>query len=225
MAKNRYSNHELVEQLGGKADVMRTKTVTIVGLGAVGSVLAEIFTRAGINLRVVDKGRILEEELQRQSLFLEEDINKFKAKQSKKRLSDINPHVSVKSFHEELTKDNVYLVESDLVIDCSNDINVSLMLDKYCYKKKIPMIYSYVSGTKGQVFIVDKKVSLEQISEYVINKRISEEGVMAATIHTIAGIISSKAAKLLLGVSHQDNMLDFDIWDFTFDKKFVRKNK
>lgn len=225
MAKNRYSNHELVEQLGGKSEVMRKKTVTIVGIGAIGSVLSEMIVRAGINLRVVDKGRILEDELQRQSLFLEDDINKFKAKQAKKRLNDINPNVAVKAFHEDLTPQNVYLVDADLVIDCSNDMDVSLMLDKYCFKKGIPMIYSFVSGTQGQIFIVDKKISLADISDYVKNQRISEKGVMAATIHTAAGIIASKAAKLLLEVSHQDNLLSFDIWDFTFDKKFVRKNK
>ncbi|MCF7871521.1 ThiF family adenylyltransferase [Candidatus Woesearchaeota archaeon] len=225
MAKNRYSHHELVEQLGGKAEIMRAKTVTVVGIGGVGSVVAEMIVRAGINLRIVDKGRVFEEELQRQGLFLEEDINKFKAKQAKKRLQAINPNIAVKAFHEDLTEQNVYLVESDLVVDCSNDMDVSLMLDKYCYKKNIPMIYCYVSGTQGQVFIVDKKVSLSEISDYIENTRIREAGILSATVHTAAGIVGAKVAKVLLGASHQDNMLSFDIWDMNFDKKFVRKNK
>jgi molybdopterin/thiamine biosynthesis adenylyltransferase len=225
MSKQRYSKHELVEQIGSKAEQMRQKSVTIVGLGGVGSVVAEMLIRAGINVRIIDKGRILEDELQRLSLFLEEDIEKFKAKQAKKRLEMINPHVTVKAFHEDLTEHTMYLVDSDLVIDCSNDLKVSLMIDKYCFKKGIPMIYSYVAGTQGQIFIIDKKVSLSQISEYVKNIRISDKGIMAATIHTAAGIIGSKTAKILLGLSHQDNMLAFDVWDFTFEKKFVRKNK
>ena len=87
------------------------------------------------------------------------------------------------------------------------------------------MLYCYVSGTQGQIFIVDKKYSLTDISEYVKNSRISERGIMAATIHTAAGIVASKSAKILLGYSHQDNMLAFDIWDLSFEKKFVRKNK
>lgn len=225
MSKARYAKHELVEQLTGKTAELRKKTVTIIGIGAVGSVVAEMLVRVGINLRIIDRGRILEDELQRQSLFLEEDINKFKAKQAKKRLEAINADVSIKSFHEELTPQNIYLVESDLVIDCSNTLEVSLMVDKHCFKKKIPMIYSYVAGTQGQIFIIDKKISLSQISDYVENQRISEKGIMAATLHTAAGIVGAKVAKLLLGMSHQDNMLSFDIWDFTFDKKFVRKNK
>lgn len=225
MAKTRYSKHALVEQLGEKAEELRNKTVTVVGIGGVGSVIAEMLVRAGISMRLIDKGRILEEDLQYQNLFLEEDIGKFKAKQAKKRLQDMNPNVHVKAFHEDLTLQNMYLVDADLVIDCSNDLKVSLMIDKYCFKKGIPMIYSYIAGTQGQIFVVDKKVSLSKISDYVKNNRISEKGVMAATIHVGAGLIASKGAKVLLGYSHQNNMLSFDIWEFTFEKKFVRKNK
>jgi len=225
MAKTRYSKHALVEQLGGKAEELRNKTVTVVGIGGVGSVIAEMLVRVGINIRLIDKGRILEEDLQYQNLFLEEDIGKFKAKQAKKRLQDINPNVHVKAFHEDLTLQNMYLVDADLVIDCSNDLKVSLIIDKYCFKKEIPMIYSYIAGTQGQIFVVDKKVALSEISDYVKNSRISEKGVMAATIHVGAGLIASKGAKVLLGYSHQDNMLSFDIWEFKIEKKFVRKNK
>lgn len=221
----RYSKHELVEQIGAKASEMRKKVVTVIGIGAVGSAVSEMLVRAGINIRIVDKGRIFENELQSQTLFLQEDVNKFKAKQAKKRLEAINPEVTIKAFHEDLTKQNIYLVEADLVIDCSNDLDVSLMVDEYCFKKKIPMIYCFVSGTQGQIFIVDKKVSLKEISEYVENQRIREKGIMSSTVHAAAGIVGSKAAKILLDLSHQNNMLSFDIWDMTFERKFVRKNK
>lgn len=225
MATKRYSRHELVEQIGSRAQEMRQKTVTVLGLGGVGTVIAEILVRSGISVRIIDKGRILEEDMQRSFLFLEEDINKFKAKQAKKRLEAINPNVTVKAFHEDLTPTTMYLVESDLVIDCSNDLDVSLAVDKYCFKKNIPLIYTYVAGTKGQVFIIDKDVSLEQVSDYVENNRISEKGIMQATIHMAASVISAKAAKLLLGMPHEKNMLSFDMWNFSFEKNQVKKNK
>ncbi len=228
MESKRYSRHELVEQIGNRAQDMRKKTVTVLGLGAVGTVVAEMLVRSGINIRIIDKGRILEEDLQRNFLFLEEDINKFKAKQAKKRLEAINPTVAVKAFHEDLTPSTIYLVESDLVIDCSNDLEVSLNVDKYCFKKKIPLIYSYVSGTKGQVFIVDKDVALSQVSEYVENHRISEKGIMQSTIHMAAAIISSKAAKLLLNAPDKNkdkNLISFDVWNFSFDMAQLKKGK
>ena len=223
-SEKRYSKHELVEQIGSKAKEMRTKTVSVVGLAGVGSVISEMLIRAGINVRLIDKGRILEEEIQQTTMFLEEDINKFKAKQAKKRLDAINSSVTIKAFHEELTEQTAYLVESDLVIDCTNDLKVSLIIDKYCYKKKIPMIYCYVAGSQGQVFVVEGDVSLSKISKFVKNKRVKEQGIMAATIHFAAGLVASKTAKCLLGIPNEKNMLNFDVWDFKLEKNYVKKN-
>lgn len=222
---NRYSKHELVKQIGERANEMRTKTISVVGLAGVGSVIADMLVRAGINVRLIDKGRILEEEIQQTTIFLQEDINKFKAKQAKKRLDTINDTVSIKAFHEELTDINSYLVDADLVIDCTNDLEVSLIIDKYCSKKKIPMIYCYVSGSQGQIFVIEEGTTLNEISDYVKTKRVRDEGIMSSTIHTAAGIVASKAAKVLLKIPNEKNMLFFDIWDLTFEKNYVRKNK
>jgi molybdopterin/thiamine biosynthesis adenylyltransferase len=224
MANNRYSRHELVDKIGVKAKDMRTKTITVVGLSGVGSAIAEIIVRTGINVRVIDKGRILEHDLHQTSLYIEEDFNKFKAKQAKKRLEDINKDVQVKAFHEDLMETNVYLVESDLVIDCSNDLKVSLIIDKYCSKKKIPMIYSYVAGTHGQVFVI-KDTSLSSIANYVKNKRISETGIMLATVLMAAGIIAAEAAKILLKQPVEKNLISFDVWNNVLEKSHVKKNK
>ncbi len=223
--KSRYSVQELVKQIGERAGEMRSKTITIVGLGGVGSVLAEMTVRAGIGLRIIDKGRVLEEELQRQSLFINEDVTKFKAKQAKKRLESINPEGNIKAFHEELNQNTTYLLESDLVVDCSNDLKVSLLIDKYCSKKNIPMIYCYAAGTQGQVFVVHKKASLNEISDYVRNQRIREEGITAAAVHMGSSIIASIAAKILLGMPYEKNMISFDAWELAIETVSVRKNR
>ncbi len=204
---------------------MRSKTVTVVGLSGVGSATAEMLVRSGIGVRVVDKGRILEHDLHQTTLFLEEDLEKFKAKQAKKRLEDINKTVPVKAFHEDLNEVNIYLVDSDLVIDCSNDANVSLKIDKYCSKKKITMIYFYVAGTKGQVFFVDKDNPFSSISKFIKNNKVSEKGIMSATIHIAAGIAAAKAAKILLKQPLDKNLISFDVWDMTFDKISTKKGK
>jgi molybdopterin/thiamine biosynthesis adenylyltransferase len=223
MANGRYSRHELVAQIGSKAKELRTKTVTVVGLSGVGSAISELLVRSGVNVRIVDKGRILDHDLHQTSLYIEEDLNKFKAKQGKKRLEDINKGVQVKAFHEDLTDTNVYLVESDLVIDCSNDLKVSLIIDKYCSKKKIPMIYSYVSGTQGQIFVINKDVTLASIANYVKNNRISEKGIMLATVQVATGIIAAEAAKILLKQPVEKNLISFDVWNITLEKTNVKK--
>jgi molybdopterin/thiamine biosynthesis adenylyltransferase len=65
-------------------ETLQSKTVSIVGLGGVGSTVAQILVRNGIKVRVVDKGRVDEKDVPRQTLFMEEDVTKFKAKQVNK---------------------------------------------------------------------------------------------------------------------------------------------
>ena len=140
MVTKRYSRHELVEQIGFKAQNMRSKTVTVLGLGGVGTVVAEILVRSGINVRIIDKGRILEEDLQRSFLFLEDDINKFKAKQAKKRLELIlntKKEKCKKDYQLSLFKlfcflQIHFLLKSLALINFS----ICLLKDKYAFNKK-----------------------------------------------------------------------------------------
>ena len=82
----RYTNLDTVKELGEKPATLRKKTVTVLGIGALGSAVAENLTRMGINLRIIDKDRVDEKDLDKLSLFAEEHTSKFKAKEAKKLL-------------------------------------------------------------------------------------------------------------------------------------------
>ena len=85
----RYSRQEV---LIGKADqdILSKKTACIVGLGALGGVASELLCRSGVNLSLFDYDLITESNLQRQTLYTEDDITKLKAIQAKERLQRIN---------------------------------------------------------------------------------------------------------------------------------------
>lgn len=117
------------------------KTISLVGLDSVGSMLASSLVRNGFNVRLIDRGRVEVEELASQSLFLEEDVNKFKAKQGKKRLELVNTDVKVKAFHEELTEETDYLLDSDIVVDCTNNKDATAVISNYCLENELPVIY------------------------------------------------------------------------------------
>ena len=108
----RYNQLAKFKEIGDKGQkTLTSKTVTIVGLGNIGSTVAAMLARSGVNLRLIDKGRCFTQDLSSQSLYLEEDNTRFKAKQAKKRLEQINPKVKVRTFHEDLTKTNIFLIE------------------------------------------------------------------------------------------------------------------
>ena len=92
---SKYSRQILLPQIGkiGQEKLSRAK-VAIVGIGALGTVAAELLTRAGIgSLLLIDRDMIEESNLQRQVLFDEKDIGKSKAITAKEKLQRINSQI------------------------------------------------------------------------------------------------------------------------------------
>jgi molybdopterin/thiamine biosynthesis adenylyltransferase len=210
----RYTFQEKFVEIGDKAADMRKKTVMIIGAGGLGSTVADMLHREGINIRVVDKGRILIDELQRQSLYEEDEDSKFKAKQIKKKLENVNFKNKVRTFHEELVKENAFLMDSaDVVIDCSNNLETMELVGKYV-KKKISLISCKYAGSEGVIFISGRKHYYKDVTDKMAKVgNIEEKGIINAGIHFAAGIIVSETLKSLLGKETSDNLITYNIWD------------
>ncbi len=218
-----YEVQDSVKELGSNASSIRKKTVSIVGLGGIGSNVAELLARAGVNLRLIDKDRVYESDMTFLSLFSQDHLLKFKAKETKKLLENINKDIKVKAFHEELTETNAYLVDADVIIDCSNDLKTSLLVDKAAKKK--PVIYARAIGCEGHVFIANE-TRLKDVSDF-LEKMIPDNKkspVLGSTTRMTASIVVNKALKLLTGSRFEKNYLVFNAWKLSLDKKPVRKN-
>jgi molybdopterin/thiamine biosynthesis adenylyltransferase len=219
----RYAQLAKFKEIGEKGQkLLETKTVTIAGLGHIGSTTALMLLRSGINLRLVDKGRCMVEDLSSQSLYLEEDHTRFKAKQAKKYLDEINPHVKVKTFHEDLTKNNIFLIDADAVIDVTGDRETSEMISEYTKKKKTPLIYAIASGSQGLVVTSDKGINFEKlrkISDKI--KPTDEAGIINPAVHMAASVIVKKVFKILLKKPYHKDALLFDIWNDSIKRQKI----
>ena len=75
---DRYSRQILVVKIGesGQEKLLRSR-VLVVGCGALGTVIANNLARAGIgNIKIVDRYYVELDNLQRQMIFDEEDVEK-----------------------------------------------------------------------------------------------------------------------------------------------------
>lgn len=99
-------------------------TVTIVGVGGVGSRVAEILCREGFNVRLVDKAKVMYQDLHRCTLFDESDLDSFKVKAAKKHLKRINRSVVVKAFDEYISEETRYLIQGDFLIVSTSEKEV-----------------------------------------------------------------------------------------------------
>ena len=197
----RFQKHHKLSEIGEKSlAALEKKTVTIIGLSSVGSVIAEILTRSHVSLRLIDKGRVEEEDLLTSSLYNPEEITRFKAKEAKKLLERINPQAKIKTFHEELTDKNTFLIDADLVIDCSNNTDTMELIQKRCKSAKLNCITVYYAGaeflflsTKGGYTYAKWQSQVDKLGT------VKENGLLAPLSHIAGGLAATEAIKALLG--------------------------
>ena len=177
----RYSRQEIFSEIGKKGqEKLRKSSVAIIGLGALGSVSAELLARAGIGkLILIDRDIVELSNLQRQSLYDEEDVGKPKAMAAKEHLKKINSEVKIDFFVDDLNHENVYGLtpinddgndgksnngkhikkikinknnKIDLILDCTDNLETRFLINDFSVKNKTPFIYSSAVGSKGYTF-------------------------------------------------------------------------
>ena len=228
----RYIKQEIFREIGKKGQQkLRKSAAAIVGLGALGSVSAELLARAGIGkLILIDRDIVELSNLQRQSLFDEEDAGKPKALAAKEKLSKINSDVELGVFVDDLNYENIngIIKNTDLILDCTDNLETRFLINDFSVKNKIPFVYSSAVGSKGYVFnvIPSKSPCLRCFLKEASQLDTCET---AGVLNTITSLISSiqvnEAMKILLGKDYEKNLLFFDIWKNELMKIKVNRNK
>src|SRR5947209_688877 len=106
-----YARQTLFNPIGKEGqERLRASTVTIIGCGALGTVLANNLCRAGIgHLVIADRDYIELNNLQRQILFDEDDLARKlpKAIAAAKKLRRINSEVTIEPLVEDINADGI----------------------------------------------------------------------------------------------------------------------
>jgi tRNA A37 threonylcarbamoyladenosine dehydratase len=130
----------------GRFQCLQDKTVTIVGLGAVGGYVLEGLIRSGVrNLRLCDFDTIQPSNINRQILALETTIGQSKVQLARERALSINSEANVEAleiFAAEETLDQILQPQPDLLIDAIDSLNPKTQLLHGAYIRQIPIISS-----------------------------------------------------------------------------------
>jgi tRNA A37 threonylcarbamoyladenosine dehydratase len=126
--------------------LLQSKMVTVVGLGAVGGYVVEGLVRAGIShLRVVDFDTVQPSNLNRQLFALETTLGRPKAEVAGERVLAINSDCRIEAlqlFAGEDTLSQILDPEPDLLIDAIDSLNPKTQLLHEAYRRGIPIISS-----------------------------------------------------------------------------------
>lgn len=121
-------------------------SVTVVGMGAVGSYTVEALARSGVgSLRLVDFDTVHPTNINRQLFALESTIDHDKVEVAAARVLDINPACRVeplKIFVHQESIDAVLDNNPDLVIDAIDSVTPKTVLLQQLYERRIPVLSS-----------------------------------------------------------------------------------
>ena len=136
----KYSRQIIIEKIGisGQKKILKS-SICIVGCGGLGSSAAQYLSMAGIgNIMLIDNDLINLSNLNRQTLFFEKDIGKFKVDILRKNLQEINPEARIKISKRKISKINIdnYLSAYKIILDCTDNFQSRYIINEYCFKKK-----------------------------------------------------------------------------------------
>lgn len=135
-----------------KINIIKKKTVLIIGLGGVGSYALETLIRAGFErLIIIDNDIIDITNLNRQLMTDRTNIGAYKTDIWEARINKINPLCEVIKITKFITKENIeelFSEQVDYVIDACDTLETKKELIKYCLNNKIKFISAMGMGNR-----------------------------------------------------------------------------
>lgn len=203
--------------------------VAVAGCGALGSVSSEMLVRGGFgHVRVIDRDYLEENNLQRQSLFSEDDVEKGlpKAIAARTRLRQINSNVKIEGVVEDLNSSTIddLCRGFDLIIDGTDNFETRFLLNDWSVRNGVPWIYGAVLGSYGIAFPVLPgqgpclQCVFEQAPPVGSMDTCETAGVLAPVVHMISSFQVTHALKLAVQDEPEKStgIFQVDIWQDTW---------
>jgi molybdopterin-synthase adenylyltransferase len=220
----RYSRQILFQPIGksGQQKLMQSRVV-VVGMGALGTVIVNHLVRAGVGMiRFIDRDFVELSNLQRQSLFTEEDaIEQIpKVIAAKKILSKINSTITLEPILADLNMNNAeeLLQGFDVIVDGTDNFQTRYLINDVAIKRNIPWVMGGAVSSRGMfATIIPGKTPCYRCLFPDIPAGLGENcdtvGVLSAITDIIGSFEAVEAMKLLVGAPTNPNLEQFDIWD------------
>ncbi len=235
----KYSRQVLFAGIGeeGQQRLLASSAV-IVGCGAIGAAAAGLLVRAGVGrVRILDRDFVEPSNLQRQTLFDEDDARAAipKAVAAQRKLRAINSSVAVEGLVADLNPRNAaeLLTGFDLILDGTDNFETRFLLNDFAVQSSIPWIYAAAVASYGVTMTVLPGLTpcLACLLESSANGHGLEEtcdtiGVLGPIVNLIASLEVAEALKLLAGRKQflHGRLISCDVWTGHFQSIHVAQN-
>lgn len=187
---------------------LKDSKMLIVGLGGLGCAASQYLATAGVgHLTLLDFDTVSLSNLQRQVLHNDSRLNMPKVESAKLALQQLNPHIQIETINEKLeeTKLAEIIPHFDLVLDCTDNVEIRNQLDRCCQQAKIPLISGAAIRMEGQISVFTYEPNTptyRHLSQLFGENTLScvEAGVLSPIVGIVGSIQALEAIKVRLNI-------------------------
>ena len=227
----RFEKQIILKKIGiiGQKKIL-SSSVLVVGVGGLGCPLITYLAASGVGkIGIVDFDKVEKSNLNRQTLFGINDLDKYKVIQARKNINRLNKKVKIIPFKIKLTRKNIknIFTKYDIICDGTDNFNTRYLINDFCQKNKRILISAAISKFDGHLvkFNFKKKgpcyrCFMPEIPN--IENNCQTEGIFSP----VAGIMGSlQANEVLKSILNFKNDLTNQILIFDALKTEFRKSK
>lgn len=218
----RYVRQISLEEIGeeGQGKLAQAR-ILVVGVGGLGSPAAMYLAAAGAgHIGLIDDDIVSVSNLQRQVLYTEKDLGRFKAEAAAERLTAMNGGLVVEPMVCRLTAGNVADIvrQYDVVVDGCDNFETRCILDNACLLQGIPYVYGAIQGFEGHVSVFSgETLRYEDVFSQPSGK--ASPAVLGMTAGVVGCVQAHEVLKLVCGYG---TALSGRLW--TLDLLTMRSN-
>lgn len=232
----RYARHLVLPHIGitGQQKLKNAKILCI-GAGGLGSPALLYLAAAGIGtLGIIDDDIVSLENLQRQVLYNNLDIDDKKADKAKTKLKAFNTDIDIKSYCKKLTETNAeeLIKIYDVILDCSDNFATRFLINDTCVKLQKPNVSASALQFEGQcsIFCTENGPCYRCLyktappQDLIPNCKVA--GIMGVLPGMLGTIQANEAIKLILNIGTPliGEILTVNTLDLEFRKLKLKKN-
>lgn len=227
----RYSRHIILSEVGGKGQKKLAQAkVLVIGAGGLGSPAALYLAAAGVGtIGLVDGDVVDLSNLQRQILHTTARVGVPKVESGRQMLAALNPDVTIKTYQENVSVDNIMrlLPDYDIILDGSDNFSTRFLVNDACFFAKKTLISGSIFRFEGQLTTIKPhqgypcyRCLYPEPPPAGLVPNCQEAGVLGVLAGTIGVLQASEAVKEILGLGDTlaDRLLIYDALEMKFRK-------
>ena len=234
----KYSRQIIMDQIGisGQKKILNS-SVCVIGCGGLGTSAAQYLTMSGLgSLTLIDDDEVSLSNLNRQTLFTEEDIGKSKSLTLSEKIKSINNSIKIVCLNKKITSKNIkkFVGKDKIVLDCTDNYESRLLINKFCHIEKKILISAALQNFELQAFMSSSWSKKDNPCYKCIFPELNKDTAMScdemgiiASVAGLGGLIQANLAInfiLKLKTNFKELIL-FDCLNLDLKKIKITKNK